>query len=397
MIQDFYRKAIRPLLGGLALGLLAGCAPRLAAAPDYRSPQAWLCRPDQSSLCQTDLDATRIAPDGTRTRETFQADPQAPVDCFYVYPTASWDFAPNADLRPGGEADVTRQQAARFSSVCRVYAPLYRQNTIPALLGLEKNGGELAYQDVRAAWQTYLRDSNNGRPFVLIGHSQGSYHLIRLLAQDIEPDAALRSRLVSALLLGAPVSVPRGQDVGGSFQNVPLCRAADQTGCAVSYSAFAAGVPLPEPGDSPAFGRVPAAAPGQPEQHAACVNPAALTGGQATLHPYFTTKRTFPLLTAVQHRPAPWTSGAAIDTPFVTLPDFVTGECTERGGVSFLEVRVIPHPGSPRTTELGGTVNVAGRDLRAWGLHLIDIDLTQGDLIGLVRTQTAAWLAQPRP
>ncbi len=232
---------------------------------------------------------------------------------------------------------------------------------------------------------------------MLIGHSQGSYHLIRLLAQDIEPDAALRYRLVSALLLGAPVSVPRGQDVGGSFQHVPLCRAADQTGCAVSYSAFAAGVPLPEPGDSPAFGRVPAAAPGQPEQHAACVNPAALTGGQATLHPYFTAKRTFPILTAVQRRLAPWTDGAAIDTLFVTLPDFVTGECAERGGVSFLEVRVTPHPGSPRTTELGGTVNVAGRDLRAWGLHLIDIDLAQGDLIGLVRTQTAAWLAQPRP
>ena len=109
-------------------------------------------------------------------------------------------------------------------------------------------GGALSrgpqYDDVRDAWRYYLEHDNRGRGVVLVGHSQGSFILAELIRQEIDGKPT-QSRLVSAILLGATLSVPRGKDVGGSFKNIPLCRAAAQTGCVVTYVSFRSTIPPP--------------------------------------------------------------------------------------------------------------------------------------------------------
>src|SRR5205085_9029596 len=80
------------------------------------------------------LTTTVITGDGSMTRATFRADPKAPIDCFYVYPTVSLDPGVISDMNAGPEEkNVVRAQLARFGSKCRIYAPLYRQFTLTAL------------------------------------------------------------------------------------------------------------------------------------------------------------------------------------------------------------------------------------------------------------------------
>ena len=90
----------------------------------------------------------------------------------------------------------------------------------------------LAYDDVLDAWNYYLQHDNNGRGVVLIGHSQGSGVLTQLIRNEID-GKPVQSRLISALLLGTSLAVPKGKDVGGAFQHVPLCHSATDTGCVI--------------------------------------------------------------------------------------------------------------------------------------------------------------------
>jgi hypothetical protein len=340
----------------------------------YSDPFHWICLPGKDGdLCRENLDATVLNADGTTSAEphVFATDPE--IDCFYVYPTISTDQTPNADLTADrAEIEVTREQAARYSSVCNVYAPVYRQVTLAALfnsLGPEAGAPdrELAYADVLDAWKHYLANYNRGRPFILTGHSQGAGILRRLVAEEIENDDALRGRLVSALLIGGGLAVPEGADVGQDFQKVPVCHAPSETGCAVSFSTFLATEPPPA---NSFFGK-PRTGPGA----AVCANPAALGGGPATLKPYFTASTGLVVLLDTP----------SVSTPFVTLPDFARGECVVKDGFSYLEITLLSTPADQRPQD------VAGRISPEWGLHLIDVHLAMGDLVELARSQAEAF------
>src|SRR5262249_28743550 len=137
------------------------------------------------------------------------------------------------------------------------------------------------YADVQRAWRDYLDRYNDGRGVVLIGHSQGAYILKRLIADEIEKDAAQRDRIVSAILLGANVTVADGRDVGGDFQQMPACRGDDQVGCVIAFSTFDHTPPA-----NSLFGRTRTTG-----QHVLCTNPAALGGGSAPLDAYFPARR----------------------------------------------------------------------------------------------------------
>jgi hypothetical protein len=244
--------------------------------------------------CEGGLDATVVTAAGATTVEPLAAGP-TPVDCFYVYPTVSEAKELNAPLRATpAEVRTVRAQAARFSSVCRVFAPVYRQLTVQALFEGrfgDAAGRALAHGDVVSAWHDYL-NHNPGRRFVLIGHSQGAGVLKRLIQEEIDgkPDQA---RVVSALLIGTNVLVPAGKDVGGDLQHVPLCRAPTQHGCVVAYNSYAS-----TPPSNAIFGRP------DPARHlvAACTNPAALAGGSAVLSPYLPTAALSPGALAVPGR-----------------------------------------------------------------------------------------------
>src|SRR5215468_8213284 len=258
-------------------------SPPPAAKNDYGNPDSWLCRPGRQDACAVDLTTTVIAANGKLKRETWAANPNAPIDCFYVYPTVSTDPTPNSDMIPGSEEKgVVRAQFARFASQCRPFAPMYRQITLTALRAMLAGtpmtaDRALAYNDVLDAWNYYLEHDNKGRGVVLIGHSQGSGVLTQLIKNEID-GKPVQGRVISALLLGTSLPVPKGKDVGGAFQHMPLCHSATQTGCVITYASFRSNVPPPA---NSRFGKVPGE-----NMVSGCVNPAALAGGSGPLHAY---------------------------------------------------------------------------------------------------------------
>jgi hypothetical protein len=117
-----------------------------APKPDYADPKAWLCRPGAHDACDIDETTTVVAANGTLTKETWKADPNAPIDCFYVYPTVSTDPGQNSDMTADpAEINVVKQQFARFAQVSSVCAD-GRQIT---LVGLRK---ALAAPGAALAW-----------------------------------------------------------------------------------------------------------------------------------------------------------------------------------------------------------------------------------------------------
>jgi len=319
--------------------------------------------------------------DGTTTVESPTPATDPPIDCFYVYPTVSGQPGANANLNIDPvERAIAMQQASRFSQVCKVYAPMYRQMTLTEI-NLGASGADLsvpysiAYSDVLAAWQDYLANYNHGRGVVFISHSQGTMMLSRLIATEIDPNPSLRSLVVSALLIGGNIRVPVGQDVGGDFQNIPACRSTSQTGCVVAYSSF-----NQTPPTTTFFGKVGVgpsnglAVSGDVE--VLCVNPASLAGGSGALQMQFGTAP-FPGILGLW---LPWIPSAP--TPWLAYPGLYTGHCESSDGVNWLQVDSAP--GDPRPV-------VSAAPDASWGLHLFDTTLAMGNLVDLVRQQSAAY------
>ena len=359
---------------------------------DYSKSDAWLCLPGNSTdACgAADLTTTVVTAQGKFKTEKWTGNPKAAVDCFYVYPTISNDPTPNSDMNAGPEErSVILHQFARFGSQCKLYAPLYRQVTLAALRANMagtpmKADRALGYNDVLDAWNYYLEHYNQGRGVVLIGHSQGSGVLTQLIKAEID-GKPVQDRLISALLLGTSLPVPQGKDVGGAFQKIPLCRSFMQIGCVLAYASFRANEPPPK---ASLFGRV--AGEGM---MAACVNPAAPSGGSAQLHAYLASGKGGTTTLAPQ--PKPWViPEKPVDTMFVSVPGLLTGECVNDANGSYFAITVHGDPKDPRVDDIAGDVVSNGAKLPAWGLHLIDANVAMGDLVSLVGKQSKAYLAK---
>jgi len=354
---------------------------------NYRDPSHWLCRPGADDACGGNLTATVVDAGGTTEVEEVVPADDPPVDCFYVYPTISRDETPYSDWEasPEEEGYVVLHQAARLASTCRVFAPIYRQRTLTALLaslgGSDSPAGQEGdpFADVLDAFRTYMAEDNDGRGFVLVGHSQGAGLLNELIGTEIDPHEDVRERLVAAYLAGAAVAVPEGAVVGGDFQNVPLCTAPDETGCVLTWATFRSTAPPPP---NSFFGR-----PRDGEGAAGCVNPAAVGDESAELTPYFPADASASILSTVGVGAGSggWLPGTDITTPFVTLPGLVSGECASQGGFNYLSVTVNADPSDPRADDIGGDLTPE------WGLHLIDVSIVMGDIVERIEDQAAAY------
>ena len=193
------------------------------ASPDYANPASWAALPERDDLADS-------VPVGAT-----DAQATAPVDVFFLHPTTllsadAWNQSlDDAAVNQWTDETVMRGQASVFNGCCRVYAPRYRQATLAAFFDDGESGSRalaLAYEDVVDAFRYYMTHFNEGRPFVLAGHSQGSRHADYLMADEIV-GTALADRMVAAY--------PIGFELDGS-NGVPVCETPTQTGCQVTWN-----------------------------------------------------------------------------------------------------------------------------------------------------------------
>jgi len=218
-------------------------------APDYFSTQHWAALPNRE-------DAADFTLEGISDGQT-----NANVDVFFVHPTTflsstGWN-APMGDIASGNWVDnaVMPGQASVFNGVAQVYAPRYRQAQIYAFFALEDGGNdalELAYTDIEAAFDHYIAEYNDGRPFIVAGHSQGALHVRWLLERRITR-TQLRERMIAAYPVGYPMGIA---ELAASIPDIPVCQSATQTGCLLTWNTIGDGY-----------------RPFEPTQGQVCVNP----------------------------------------------------------------------------------------------------------------------------
>ena len=357
------------------------------AGINYADPAMWACRPgNDPNECDANLDATEVLKDGGLEVIKHQRAENPEFDCFYVYPTVDLSGRGNmVDFSESGMKlvqDALLGQGARFSRVCEVYAPLYRQVSLASLPdgGISREGSDpaLAVGDVQAAFKYYIEHLNNGRKFVLLGHSQGTNMLMQVIASTVDKDPELRKRFISALLLGGGVNTEAGKTTGGTFQNVPTCTKRGQTGCVVAYVSYAKEAP-PNPANA-LFGRNTKTADGRSLQ-AACTQPALLAGNTGRYRgSYFAVRSNNPTFQAES-------VGPPVTTPYVLYRDLFRSECVNQNGFSYLELSVDQTADDLRKVPSYRNLRLEGT---GWGLHLVDYNPAVEDLIDLVTQQYAA-------
>lgn len=351
---------MRALTAALALVVVLA----VPAAADARVK--WLCEAGKKDVCDAGLATTMFSPTGERQAVLRPSRTARKVDCFYVYPTVSDQPTAYATKRIDPEIrSIALYQAARFSQVCRVFAPVYRQRTVASIGTPTGPRGErrpdIAYADVREAWRAYLRRRDKRRGVVLVGHSQGTFHLRELIKREIDGGGRAHRRIVSAILLG-------GNVVEGEFNGFLPCRTPRQLRCVVAYATYDE---TPPPGAL--FGRSPTGA------RTVCTNPARLLGGAAVVDTIYPSEPFAPgtLLAAgiqllgVQQPTAP--------TPWIRVRGYLA-QCRRAAGATFLDIG--PIRGAP---------DFSPSPTPEWGLHLTDVNIALGDLVRLVRRQAAAY------
>lgn len=212
-----------------------GFADAIPDEPDYADVHNWAALP-------TLHDSADCVPIDTWT----DAQPDSPVDVFFIHPTTytgkhgqnRWNASlSDTKLNQGTDAYPIRYQASIFNGAGKVYAPRYRQAHLNSFF-TKKTGDAaralgLAYEDVRAAFKYYLEHYNQGRPFIIASHSQGTFHAKQLL-EDFVDGKPLQDQFVVAYLVG--LTVP-----ADLFENIKPCTTPDQTNCFCSWRTFKEG------------------------------------------------------------------------------------------------------------------------------------------------------------
>jgi hypothetical protein len=212
--------------------LAAGVATAHAAppAPDYAQPGAWAAWPGRPSGADAHPPGIGSAP----------LSPDTQADVFFIHPTTylKGDESNARYDEPGLpmtqiDSGVLRFQASAFNGCCRIYAPRYRQAAIGAFTHADDPAAQAAYQlaysDVLRAFDYYMAHENQGRPFIIASHSQGSLHAERLLQERVAGTVLLQ-RMVAAYVVG--YYVPEDIERTG----IPTCREAQDTGCVITWN-----------------------------------------------------------------------------------------------------------------------------------------------------------------
>ena len=207
--------------------------PDTARRPDYSQLSCWAAHPDKKSSSDS-IPAPLVA--GT-IRDTS-------VDVFFLHPTTlvmakdtQWNASiDDTALNLRTDNTTILFQASAFNE-CRIFAPRYRQAHVRAYYTTDaasaRSALDLAYGDLRMAFQYYLDHYNHGRPIIIASHSQGTTHAERLLKEFFE-NQPLQRQLVAAYIIGMPI--PRD-----SFSVLRPCRDSAATGCLIGWRTFREG------------------------------------------------------------------------------------------------------------------------------------------------------------
>ena len=203
-------------------------------APDYSRAASWAALPGTAN-------ATNAAPVG----ETVIDPASAQADVFFIHPTTllssdHWNQSlDDQKTNSWTDAGPMHSQASAFNGCCRIYAPRYRQAGLSAQTIFSADSVKaqtLAYDDVKRAFRYYLDHYNNGRPYIIASHSQGTRHAINLLPEMVDGQPAM-ARFVAGYLIGA--WIPESWFAG--MKAVKPCNTATDTVCVVGWATLAEG------------------------------------------------------------------------------------------------------------------------------------------------------------
>ena len=199
---------------------------------NYSDPDNWAALPSKKDQA-----------DRTPHSDLQDLQAQAEVDVFFLHPTTytkkkgnnRWNGdTEDNELNQTTDDGTILNQASIFNGAGKVYAPRYRQAHLHAYYTKDKASAkkafDLAYHDVKTAFEYYLKNFNKGRPIIIASHSQGTNHAETLLKEFFD-GKPLQEKLVAAYLVGMPIQ-------GDEFENIKVCKTADEIGCFCSWRTF---------------------------------------------------------------------------------------------------------------------------------------------------------------
>lgn len=201
----------------------------ISSAPDYSQEKYWACLPEKK-------DSSDIVPYTSNLKDEQSA---AMADVFFIYPTiylagTKWNAdVNNRKLNKRIDKSTIRHQATVFNGCCKIYVPRYRQAVLYSyakMNGSGKKALDFAYEDVKKAFEYYLKHYNRGRPIIIASHSQGTGHAEKLLRDYFDNDSLMRKKLITAYLIGGDLKK-------NAFKNIPSSDSASQTGCYIGWNA----------------------------------------------------------------------------------------------------------------------------------------------------------------
>jgi len=168
------------------------------------------------------------------------------VDVFFLHPTTYTNNFQNANMNADVNDSILNHytdsrtilyQASVFNGSCRVFAPRYRQAHLKAYFQMNSDQSnkafDVAYEDLKTAFQYYLDHWNQGRPIIIAAHSQGSMHAVRLL-QEFFDGKPLQKQLVCAYVVGWQI---KKED----FKTLKFGNSPSQTGCVLGWRTYKKG------------------------------------------------------------------------------------------------------------------------------------------------------------